>query len=136
MFSAHCIMLTCEGCRINRSLQRIINCKFFISLWSRKNVVLLSLSLSLSLSLTDFVLQRKMTRKSHTRRVLTPLCTEIKVGNTLPVQDLQHNRQKKKITLHIYIHIYSFLQYKLIRIWNDFRIEQLLFTAAKECCVI
>ena len=32
---------------------------------------------------TNFVLQRKMTRKSHTRRVLTPLCTEIKVGTLL-----------------------------------------------------
>lgn len=34
----------------------------------------------LMFSVSDFVLQRKMTRKSHTRRVLTPLCTELKVG--------------------------------------------------------
>ena len=38
-----------------------------------------------SVSVSDFVLQKKMTRKSHNRRVLTPLCTEIKVGDMLLV---------------------------------------------------
>lgn len=41
--------------------------------------------LTFSLSLSDFVHQRKMTRKSHARRVLTPLCTDMKVGHTLPL---------------------------------------------------
>lgn len=49
-----------------------------------------------------FFTQGKMTRKSHTRRVLTPLCTEIKVGTILPVSPNILNTKKttNKKTFH------------------------------------
>lgn len=49
-----------------------------------------------------FCLRRKMTRKSHTRRVLAPLCTEIKVGNFL-----SSVITKWPTAQHLYSHSYS-----------------------------
>lgn len=51
---------------------------------------------SLFVLLCLFFTQGKMTRKSHTRRVLTPLCTEIKVGMILPVSPNILNTKKTK----------------------------------------
>lgn len=64
---------------------------------NKKYLILFSVCLALL-----FFTQGKMTRKSHTRRVLTPLCTEIKVGTILPVSPniLNTKKTKNKQTFH------------------------------------
>lgn len=71
-----CIIKERESARLLKSMHSV---SFIFWCFSEKTESFYDFLLCLSL----FVPKRKMTRKSHTRRVLTPLCTEIKVGNFL-----------------------------------------------------